>query len=424
MTINDGLYKNMMRHISILLLCLGAWCVSVAQEGVNFRDITLEEALRQAKAENKLVFMDCYTSWCGPCKNMTEKIFPQKAAGDYFNPRFVCVKYDMEKGAGVELAKKYEVHAYPTFLMLRPDGTLQHRLVGGDGLEAFIARVEKGFDEQNNLSALHRRYEQGGLSKQDLFRYWEALEEAGEDARATQVYAELLAQLTEEEKTQAAYWSLYETRSCTIGSPMHDFLLAHLDALRANNGKGKVDRYLTDKYWEALGLYVMGYARKDDVPFETLQRDIPRLGVAQQAELERMLQLADLVYHRKAKELASLIEKRLLEMSVETLKTYAFGFRGIVWGSEEKTVPPHIVKVGTRLTKSVIADLERRTTQLTAEELHTYTILMDSFYGEMTPALYRRLADAGEKALAALPESKEKEYSALYFKACRKKANK
>ncbi len=213
-----------MKHISIWLLCLLAWGASSAQDGVNFRDITLEEALRQAKAENKLVFMDCYTSWCGPCKNMTEKIFPQKAAGDYFNPRFVCVKYDLEKGAG--------------------------------------------------------------------------------------------------------------------------------------------------------------------------------------------------------KELASLIEKRLPEMSVETLKTYAFGFRGIVWGSEEKTVPPHIVKVGTRLTKSVIADLERRTTQLTAEELHTYTILMDSFYGEMTPALYRRLADAGEKALAALPESKEKEYSALYFKACRKKAGK
>ena len=80
----------------------------MAQEGVNFRDITFEEALKQAKSENKLVFMDCYTSWCGPCKNMADKVFPQKAAGDYFSPRFVCVKYDMEKGAGVELAKKFE----------------------------------------------------------------------------------------------------------------------------------------------------------------------------------------------------------------------------------------------------------------------------------------------------------------------------
>ena len=128
-----------MKHIYTLLLGLLAWSASMAQEGVNFRDITFEEALKQAKSENKLVFMDCYTSWCGPCKNMADKVFPQKAAGDYFNPRFVCVKYDMEKGAGVELAKKFEVHAYPTFLMIRPDGSVQHRLVGGDGLEAFIA---------------------------------------------------------------------------------------------------------------------------------------------------------------------------------------------------------------------------------------------------------------------------------------------
>ena len=78
----------------------------------NFRDLTFNEALAQAKAEKKMVFMDCYTSWCGPCKNMTNNVFPQKAAGDYFNPRFVCVKYDMEKGEGKELADKFEVHAY------------------------------------------------------------------------------------------------------------------------------------------------------------------------------------------------------------------------------------------------------------------------------------------------------------------------
>ena len=119
-----------------------------------------------------------------------------------------------------------------------------------------------------------------------------------------------------------------------------------------------------------------------------------------------------------------LIEIRLPEISVAELKMYAFGFRGIVWGSEEKEPSPEVVKAGTRLTEAVIADLERRAAKLTAEELYTYTILMDSFYGKMTPALYRRLADAGEKALAALPESKEKDYAARYFKKCREKAGK
>ena len=113
-----------MKHIYTLLLGLLAWSASMAQEGVNFRDITFEEALKQAKSENKLVFMDCYTSWCGPCKNMADKVFPQKAAGDYFNPRFVCVKYDMEKGAGVELAKKFEIPLVVRSSMNEREGTV------------------------------------------------------------------------------------------------------------------------------------------------------------------------------------------------------------------------------------------------------------------------------------------------------------
>ena len=115
-----------------------------------------------------MVFMDCYTSWCGPCKNMTNNVFPQKAAGDYFNPRFVCVKYDMEKGEGKELANKFEVHAYPTFIIFRPDGTIQHRVVGGDELETFIQRVERGLNEKTSLPYLSDRYERGKMNKQEL----------------------------------------------------------------------------------------------------------------------------------------------------------------------------------------------------------------------------------------------------------------
>ena len=101
-----------MKTIYLLITCILIQWGAFAQEGVNFRNLTFNEALAQAKAEKKMVFMDCYTSWCGPCKEMTNKVFPQKAAGDYFNPRFVCVKYDMEKGEGKELANKFEAVSY------------------------------------------------------------------------------------------------------------------------------------------------------------------------------------------------------------------------------------------------------------------------------------------------------------------------
>ena len=95
-------------------------------EGVVFvENKTFAEAVAMAKESGKKVFLDCYTSWCGPCKMMTKNIFPQKAAGDYFNSEFVNIKLDMEKGEGPELAKRLKVRAYPTFVPRRLCG---HRL--------------------------------------------------------------------------------------------------------------------------------------------------------------------------------------------------------------------------------------------------------------------------------------------------------
>ena len=74
---------------------------------------------------------------------MSENVFTTKEAGDYFNSRFVNIKIDMEKGEGIDIAKKYNIKAYPTFLILDPDGKVVGRVVGGGKLEDFTAKVEK-----------------------------------------------------------------------------------------------------------------------------------------------------------------------------------------------------------------------------------------------------------------------------------------
>ena len=90
-----------------LLICIGI----TAQEnkGVNFENLTFAQAIAKAKSGNgpNMVFMDCYTEWCGPCKQMDLVIFPQKAAGDYFNANFVNIKKDMEKGEGIDIAQNF-----------------------------------------------------------------------------------------------------------------------------------------------------------------------------------------------------------------------------------------------------------------------------------------------------------------------------
>ena len=81
----------------IAVLLLGALPV---QSQVVFEETGIIAVFQNAREENKLVFIDCYTSWCGPCKNMLNNVFTLSEAGEFMNAAFVCVKFDMEKGEG------------------------------------------------------------------------------------------------------------------------------------------------------------------------------------------------------------------------------------------------------------------------------------------------------------------------------------
>jgi len=106
--------------------------------GIDFYHGTFEEAKVKAKKEKKLIFIDAYTTWCGPCKIMAKKIFTQKIVGDYYNPNFINMKIDMEGSEGVFLAKKYKVTGYPTFLYVNSEGLLVTREMGMVDANTFI----------------------------------------------------------------------------------------------------------------------------------------------------------------------------------------------------------------------------------------------------------------------------------------------
>ena len=126
----------------------------------NFRSITYDEAIAAAKAENKLVFMDFYTDWCGPCKRMAREVFPQKKVGDYMNEKFVCIKLNAEK-EGKELADLYKIEAYPTFIAIDADKNIVLTKVGGGDADDFIADIDRMLDPDRTPERMKARYEGG-----------------------------------------------------------------------------------------------------------------------------------------------------------------------------------------------------------------------------------------------------------------------
>jgi thioredoxin-related protein len=130
-------------------------------QGIKFEDTNFSTILAKAKKENKLIFVDAYASWCGPCKLMVKNVFPQKAVGDYYNSHFVNAKIDMEKGEGVDLAKKYNVKAFPTYLFIDGNGEVVHRTLGYVEENDFIQFAKDAGDPGKRLGTLKQKFEAG-----------------------------------------------------------------------------------------------------------------------------------------------------------------------------------------------------------------------------------------------------------------------
>jgi thiol:disulfide interchange protein len=94
-----------------------------------------QSAMKRAKAEKKLIFMDLWTEWCGPCLHLQKNVFPTpeaEAALAKVVPFSALVqKRDGTPVAeGTKLADQFKLNAFPTMVILDADGKEVRRQVG------------------------------------------------------------------------------------------------------------------------------------------------------------------------------------------------------------------------------------------------------------------------------------------------------
>ncbi len=146
-----------MKHLLILVwISLSALCIQ-AQE-INFFKGTFQEALVKAEKQNKLIFVDAYTTWCGPCKYMSKNVFTDKQVAAYYNSHFINVKLDQEKGEGLEFAKKYEVRFYPSLFFIQADGQVAHKIIGAMDATEFLSFGKDAETNEKQLLYLQTKY--------------------------------------------------------------------------------------------------------------------------------------------------------------------------------------------------------------------------------------------------------------------------
>lgn len=123
-----------MKHTVVIfmlaLACAGAFAQTAPNSGISFFHGSWNEALAEAKKQNKLIFVDVYAEWCGPCKAMAMNTFTNTEVGNFYNKNFINYKLDAEKGEGPGLAARWEVSAYPTLVYVNAVGDVVFRAMG------------------------------------------------------------------------------------------------------------------------------------------------------------------------------------------------------------------------------------------------------------------------------------------------------
>lgn len=158
-----------------MLLCF--FIFGANAQGIQFETGNWKDAIQKAKKEKRLIYVDVYTDWCGPCKMMAKNIFPTKEAGDKYNATFVNMKIDAEKGEGIEIAKKYAVTAYPTNFYINPETEkVVYKAVGGTDLNGFLQRADYAVAEYKDpmtMAFYQKHFKAGERDSSFLRKYIE-----------------------------------------------------------------------------------------------------------------------------------------------------------------------------------------------------------------------------------------------------------
>lgn len=140
--------------------------------GISFSSLSLDEALREAKKQNKLVFIDVYATWCGPCKYLTANVFTDDDLGAYMNEHFISLKLDGEKGDGLSLMGKHQLNSYPTMLFMNSEGEVLKKIVGAVEAQAIRSTAEVVRDpESSPVYKMEQKYKAGERSQTFLREY-------------------------------------------------------------------------------------------------------------------------------------------------------------------------------------------------------------------------------------------------------------
>ena len=233
----------------VALLSFFSQDVLAQTSGMEFFHGSWQEVLDEARKEHKLIFVDAYAEWCGPCKMMARNTFTDDAVGKIYNKNFVNYKFDMEKGEGPDFARKYGITAYPTLFYLNYKGEVVHKVVGYRAPDKFIDEAEIALRPENLAIYDKMKFKAGDLEGEKLLAYALKMKADGEDYdEAAKKYFD--SRSNKQLMTKEG-WEAIEKLTNDVNSREFELLLKKQKKFAKKVGKGPVEAKIAETFKES-----------------------------------------------------------------------------------------------------------------------------------------------------------------------------
>lgn len=259
--------KVINKILGIVFLCLLGVSTYAQDYNIDFlHDAKWKKVLKISKKQNKPIFVDAYTTWCGPCKTLSKEVFTQKEVADFFNENFINVKMDMEKGEGIELKTAWDIKAFPTLLYFNDKGEVIHRVVGAFGANEFLGYSKMALDEGKMAINLQKRFDEGERNGAFMYDYLVSLRLGYFKELEVQISNDYLSSLPNEDLLKEENWNIIKYFMSDPSSKGFQYIVTNKEKLADVNGEEEVNTKLYKTINKQIETWTYWYGK---TPFET-----------------------------------------------------------------------------------------------------------------------------------------------------------
>ena len=323
---------SLMIACALLFLCVPFSGYAQKNEGIHFETDSLPVLELQAKKEGKLIFIDAYFTGCEPCAWMADSVFTDSAVAHFYNSNFINGQINMGKGERRDLAKKYHVNCFPTYLFIDGDGNVVHRMSSTCPAEQFVEIGKDALNPEKQFCALQKKYD-GGTSTSSEFISYMILREAtclGLDSTMVKRMAEYDSTQAEANLTDRQNWAvLYSPVISDPHSRMFQYFLLHRDIYKTKYTADSVNQTLNRVYGTAMSNCLYQKVPADTDGYKNLRAEIIALN---EPALNQLVSGENIEFYRVTKDWDNYRDTMMMYVEKYAAKDDWLIFNESAWG--------------------------------------------------------------------------------------------